>query len=68
MLNRHTVDLELQFFVMARKRTFVPHASAMAVAATTDMMRVFLWVMTSSLAAMTAIKFIVLLCPDDHVA
>lgn len=33
-------------------RTFVPHASAIVVAATTDMMRVFLWVVTSSGATM----------------
>jgi hypothetical protein len=51
---------------MAQRRTLVPHASAIAVAATTDMMRVFLWVMTSSWATMMASEVMVLLQPHNH--
>jgi hypothetical protein len=38
----------------------------MAVAATTDMMRVFLWIVTSSWATMVVNEDAVLSCPRDH--
>jgi hypothetical protein len=52
MLSRRTVPYEHIYPARLALRTFVPHASAIAVAATTDMMRVFLWVVTSSWATM----------------
>jgi hypothetical protein len=54
MPSRHTITSELRCSVemAVRPRTFVPHASAIAVAAITEMMRVFLWVVASSWGTM----------------